>query len=451
MHNLDDGFGIGSMQDVSDLRKALDIGTSQPATGVDGLRVESLELTLKLLTYQQTNLKLWNQIPKLDAYSTVEEYNRLSAYGSDGGGFTESGELPQEEDSTYERADQKVKYLGTTRSVNHPSTLVRSVPADMIAQETQNGALWLMGKANHGLYYGDADVVPVEWNGITQQIEGNGGHVIDLQGAPLTKDSVEEAAYLVAENFGQITNLYSNGKVFADFSDAHKTYQQWANPNPVAGLVGTPTTGVRTTNGDVMFQSDVFVKEGATRPTSATSTKAPNAPTLAIGSPGANAASKFVTGDNGNYKWAVAAVNKYGVSAASALSASTAIALGDGVVLTITDGGGTYEATGYYIYRTEKGGSTAYKLYKAVPRTKTSGVFQATTAWTDINEYRPNTYIGLGLDTTIQSLSFKQLSPMVRMPLAIVSPSIRWMQLMYGTPIVYAPKRNVVFKNIGKA
>jgi hypothetical protein len=28
-------------------------------------------------------------------------------------------------------------------------------------------------------------------------------------------------------------------------------------------------------------------------------------------------------------------------------------------------------------------------------------------------------------------------------------PAIRWMQLLYGTPIVFAPKKNVVFKNIG--
>jgi len=109
-----DGFGIGTMSDLADLRKALDIGYSQPVTGVgfDALRVESLESTLKLLTYSATNLKFWNLINKQDAYSTVEEYNRLLEYGDDGGGFTQSGQLPEEEDSTYERADQKVKFLG---------------------------------------------------------------------------------------------------------------------------------------------------------------------------------------------------------------------------------------------------------------------------------------------------------------------------------------------------
>jgi hypothetical protein len=32
----------------------------------------------------------------------------------------------------------------------------------------------------------------------------------------------------------------------------------------------------------------------------------------------------------------------------------------------------------------------------------------------------------------------------------IVDPSLRWMQLIYGTPMLYTPKKNVTFKNVGK-
>jgi hypothetical protein len=50
--NNDDGFGEATMAELSELRKALEIGYQQPTTGVgfDALRVESLESTLKLLT-----------------------------------------------------------------------------------------------------------------------------------------------------------------------------------------------------------------------------------------------------------------------------------------------------------------------------------------------------------------------------------------------------------------
>lgn len=448
-----EGFGISSMADLDELKKALDIGYSQPTTGqgFDALRVESLESTLKLLTFSQQHMKLWNLIPKLEAYSTVEEYNRLLEYGGDGGGFNTSGELPQEEDSTYERADQKVKFLGTTRSVTHPSTLVRTVPADMIAQETQNGALWLMGKINHALYYGNAAAVPVEWNSITSQIMEGSGHVIDLKGQPLTKEDIEAAAYLITENYGIPSQFFSNQKVFADFSDTYNQYQRFNAPGGASGVVGTPVTGVSTTSGVVNFQPDTFVKEGRAAPASATSLKAPNAPTLSLGSPGTVSGSVFEATDAGDYKWQVTAVNQYGESAPCTLSSAATLAAGQGVVLTITDGGGTIAATAYKIYRTEKDGSTATWTGKVVARSKSSGVYTSPTTWTDINEYRPNCFLGLMLDTSNQSLSFKQLSPMIKMNLAIISPAIRWMQLLYGTPIVYAPKKNVVFRNIGKA
>jgi hypothetical protein len=447
-----DGFGISSIQDLGELRKALDIGYQQPTTGVgfDALRVESLETTLKLLTYQASNIKLWQAIPKLDAYSTVEEYNRLLQYGSDGGGFNASGELPQEEDSTYERADQKVKYMGTTRSVTHPASLVRTVPADLIGQETNNGALWLMGKLNSALYYADSAAVPVEFNSLTKQIIDGSGHVIDLAGAPLTKENVEDAADRIAQSFGTPMQLFSNNKVFADFSNYYNQFQRFSAPGGQAGVIGTPVTGVSTTSGTVGFQSDIFVKSGGIPPVSATSQKAPSAPTLtASAATGTNGS--FLAADAGDYKYQVTAINQYGESAPTALSAAVTVAATQRVPLSIADGGGVFPATAYKIYRTEKNGSIAYYTGLTIPRAKTAGAYTSPTADSDFNLWRPNTYMGLLLDLSTQSLSFKQLSPMIKMNLAIIGPAIRWMQLLYGTPIVYAPKKNVVFKNIGKS
>lgn len=448
-----DGFGETSMAELGELRKALEIGYQQPTTGVgfDALRVESLDATLKTMTYGAQHVKLWSQVPKTDAYSTVEEYNKLLAYGSEGGGFVQSGALPEEEDSTYERADQKVKYLGTTRSVHHPATLVRTVPADLIATETQNGALWLMGKANHGLYYGDSDAVPLEWNGLTKQIIDGDGIVIDLKGEPLSSTDIENAAQQVTENFGIPGKIFTNSKVFTDFSSTYHQYQRWNAPGGAAGVAGTPLTGWNTQVGSVGFESDVFVKRGSGAPGSATSPKAPNAPTLALGAPGAAAGSVFETADAGNYRWQVTAINQFGESAPSAISAATAIAAGDGVALTITDGGGSFPATAYKIYRTSKGGTTATYTHKVQARAKVGGSYQATTTYTDLNEWRPGCFTGLLLDMSPQSLTFRQLAPMLKMNLAVISPAIRWMQLLYGTPIVFAPKKNVVFKNIGVA
>lgn len=462
--NFEEGFGTSSGAELEELRKALEIGYQVDPTGQgpDALRVESLESTLKLLTYNASHMKLWNMIGKVSAFSTVEEFNRLLEYGSTGGGFVGSGILPEEEDSTYERANELVKYVGSTRSVHHPATMVNSVPADIISQETSNGALWMMRKINEGLYYADSANNSLEWNGLPAQI--NAGQAvddqidIDLKDQPLDEDSIENAAQQIIDNYGFPSQLFSNPKVFTDFgkqfnNSGQTTVQRMAQPAFAAGnagvmegnTIGVPISGYNTLSGLIGFQADTFVKRGTVVPSAATSSKAPNAPTIAPGSEGAEAGSRFETADAGNYQYQVTAVNRFGESLPSTQSANVALTGNNvnGVDIVITDQGGAFEATYYRIYRTKVGATTTYYTNATAPRTG------AATTWTDINHWRPQTTIGLMLDMSPNSFTFKQLSPMIKMPLAQISPAIRWMQLLYGTPVVYAPKKNVVFRNIG--
>lgn len=447
-------FGESTMAEVAELRKALSIGYTQPTTGqgFDALRVESLESTLKVLTYQMEDMNLWSKIPKKGATSTVEEFNRLLSYGSDAGGFNASGALPETEDSVYERADQKVKYMGTTREVHHPATLVGTVPPDVVGQETINGAIWLMGKANNALYYADADAIPLSFNGIAAQIEDGGGTIVDMRGLPLSQDTFENLGQTVVDNFGRISKLFSNGRVFTDFSKLFHATQRHITPPAKAGIAGTPMTGYQTINGVIEFEADMFVRAGLAALAAASSSKAPTAPTVSPGTPGATTGSQFVTADAGTYKYQVSAVNNYGESLPTAATANVTLAAGEGVVLTITDGGGTYGATAYRIYRTNKGSALpALGLGILVPRNKIAGVYQATTTWTDKNDYLPGTFMGIAATMDSEVFCFKQLLPMVKMDLARIAPSVRWMQLMYGTPIVYAPKKMAIIRNIGVA
>jgi hypothetical protein len=55
-------------------------------------------------------------------------------------------------------------------------------------------------------------------------------------------------------------------------------------------------------------------------------------------------------------------------------------------------------------------------------------------------------YIG-ELDPLIAS--FKQLAPMMKMDLAVLGPAIRWMILLYGTFVLYQPKKWAKIINIG--
>jgi len=193
------------------------------------------------------------------------------------------------------------------------------------------------------------------------------------------------------------------------------------------------------------------VKRGSVVPAAATSNKAPNAPTIVIGAPSTDASSLFLAGDAGDYIYQVTAINRFGESLPSAASAATTMAAGEIVTVTITDTGGVNPATGYKVYRTEVDGTVTYFIGIRTARATAGGVPTSPTVFTDINSWRPRMFIGLLLDMSTQSITFRQLSPMMKMNLAVLSPAIRWMQLLYGTPIMYAPSKNVLIKNIAVA
>jgi hypothetical protein len=119
------------------------------------------------------------------------------------------------------------------------------------------------------------------------------------------------------------------------------------------------------------------------------------------------------------------------------------MAAGEKVTLTITDGGGSYPATAYKVYRTAVGGAVATAQY--VTTVKRGG---ATTTWTDYNWLIPNTSTAMLVQNNLQNYSVRQLAPMLKIPLATVAASIRWMQLLYLTFILYTPKKNVLFINV---
>ena len=95
--------GVGSMENVDQLNKAL---AAEDITGRDTtnlttasgapLKVESLEKTLKHLTFRENDIRLWKDLPKKAAYNTVEEYNQQTSYGANRGGWNREGELPEE-------------------------------------------------------------------------------------------------------------------------------------------------------------------------------------------------------------------------------------------------------------------------------------------------------------------------------------------------------------------
>jgi hypothetical protein len=449
------GFGMAPQQDVEELNKALSAGYQSPRTdGGNALRVESLEATLRVLTYNQAHIKMWRDIPKLPAYSTSEEYTLQRSYGGESGAFTMEGELPQVQDSNYERRVALVKFLGTQGEVTHPMTLVKPAHGNVIALETQNKAIWLMERLERSLFAGRASLIPQSFDGIDEQVQtdpiAQAANVIDLRGGVITEDRMEEATNIVVESYGVSTDFYGAPRTLSDAVKQFYPKERYNQPYPANGRVGMAINSILTQAGEINLKTVVFLRSGKNNgvkkaPSAATAVRAPGAPTVVAAAVSTAAGSLFAADDIGTFQYKVSAMNRFGESAAAQESGGVAVAAaGDGNDLTITPNGAGEPATAFRIYRSRVGGvAGTEEIIDEVPN---SGA--ATTVYRDINRYLPGTSRAYLAQMNTQALSFRQLAPMLKIPLATMAASIRWMQLLYGTPIVYAPQKFVIFINV---
>jgi len=448
------GFGMNPFGMVEDINKALSAGYQNPGqAGGGALRMESLEATMRIVTFTQANIKLWRALPKLPAFSTVEEYTIQTSYGGDAGIFTREGELPQASDAAYERKVAQVKFMGIQKEITHPQMLVRPAHGSVLALETQNGAIKLLEQIERKLFTGNSLIVPEEFDGLFKQITDDSyaatQNVLDMRGGPITEDSLEEAANLVVEAYGVPTDLYMAPRALSDMAKQFYPRERVNLPAAIDGKVGLAVTAFQSNAGLIAFQNNIFLRSGKNNgvksaPVSATAVRAPSAPTVAVADPGATTGSKFRAGDAATYIYKVSAANRFGESA-SGTSAGQAVAAGESINVTITDGGGADGATGYNVYRSSAGGAAGTcQFLTQVQRVGAS----ATTVFADLNLTIPGCSNAYLLQMNLQNLSFRQLAPMIKIPLATLAASVRWMQLIYGTPIVYSPRRNVIFTNV---
>lgn len=468
-----EGFGNASYSELAALNKALEAGSitgrdTDGLTNASGapLKVESLEKTLKVLEFREGDITFWKDIPKIPEYNTVSEYNRLVSYGNDRGGFNTEGELPETEDSVYQRASQLVKFLGVTREVTHPMTLVRTNIGSAIQQEVRNGMMWIMRKADRSLWRGDSDIVPVEYNGMFQQHKEGAPaptylqteKVIDLRGASLSEGNIEEGMRRIVDQFGTANTLYAPPVVISNFVKQFYGDRRTLTPVQDDTRVGYRVSKFMSQFGEVNLKFDKFLNKQPAKNAgaSATSAKAPNnvsdggTPVAAVGSDGS---SLWDSGTSGDYGYGVVAFNRYGDSGLHELDSGTpvTVAAGGAVDLQFSDGGGANPATGYRIYRTKKGQTGRYYPLFEITTAELAAGYDggAATKVRDRNRIIEDTNEAFLFDMDDQILSFKQLAPMMKFDLARVAISYRFSVLLYGTPILYQPIKTIKFINVG--
>lgn len=468
------GFGGASMESVDSLNKALQAGSITGRETTDmmdasgaALKVESLEKTLKHLTFRENDIKFWKDIPKKPAYNTVEEFNQQTSYGNDRGGFNAEGELPEEEDSVYVRRAQLVKYLGVTKSVTHQMTLVNNTIGNIMQKTIKDGTLWILRKLDQSLFFGNEKLVNLEFNGFLAQQEQsdswqdrnaylNSEHVIDMRGKSLSEDAIESGANSIVESYGLATQLYTAPSVLSGF--VKQFYgNKFIMPNTQAlqnGIMGQRVQQFESQFGPIGLNQDIFFKKkpAKTAQSEATSDKAPNVPAITVEAVGAGAAnSKWDSDFTGNVTYAVSALNRYGESKLAVASAATAVVANGAADIKITDGGGTHKASAYRIYRSETGKTgTYYPIFEVSVDDVSRGLDGAATGKVrDLNRFIPNCDQAMVLQFDNEVIEFAQLAPLMKMDLALLSPAYRFMILLYGTPLLYAPKKMVRIINIG--
>ena len=463
------GFGMASAAEAAELVKALNTNNYAQANGVAGqtggsaLIPESLESQLKVLTYSDQHVKFWKAIAKSPAYSTVEEYTQLLSYGSQTGAFVPEGILPEEDDSQYVRKASFVKFLGTTRSVTHPMTLTRSAFGDVVARENQNGILWMLKQLEHALFWGDSSLAPagqegVQFDGLNKLIDPQ--NTIDMKGGDMTDTSINAGAQMLLENYATPTHLYMPFETLATFSEQYFPKERVIMPTQSSGYqAGLVVNKFQTHGGAVSFEPDLFLQK--TKPLSLTGTggtKAPTAPATVTGALDAtvtdgewakSADATAVAPGIGTYSYSVTACNRFGESVPTAITADVAITASDiakGIKLTITNSASMVVAPEYFrIYRTAPGGTVKYAIGTvAAGSVNASGV----TTFVDKNVILPNTYTAFMGQFDSSVIEFKQLAPIMKMDLATLAPAYRWMILLYGVPVLYAPRKWMRFTNI---
>lgn len=483
--------------DATEILKAMEAGLQ---TGMQynnqlnnggGLKVESLDATLKILSNRLNQLVYLNEMPKQKIDNTVHQYNQLFKYGEEVGIFNTEGETPEESDSIYRRKSVITKFMGVTGQVTHPATIAKLAGGmNMYTQEVENKTILLQTILDQRLVDADSSCVPEQFDGVFRQhmlglneaeggsYEGltseqildnyfNSAAVVDAQGKVLNDGLVEDAADVVVNTYnGYVDRIISSPSVFSDYVKSfHESKRVIVGLNgSVAGAtMGQSVNDIMTQFGKIDIKNDKYFDirkplNSARRPTSAKAPLTPVAgatPTAAV-----DADTKTNFGNHaGSYGYAVTAKNRYGESAPLMLTAAAAQAVtaSQSVDLQFTAGvGGAYAADCFVIYRTKANavlnGTTQYYPIFEVPANLLTNGYDGAAAGKvrDRNRIIAGTKSALVYYNDSQINEYLQFADTMKMDFAITAPSRRFAILNYGTPVLYQPAKIVRIVNIGE-
>lgn len=494
LYNYSDLAAFGGSNNVADVLKAMEAGLQTGMQYNDqinnggGLKIESLDAYIKVLTNRLNQLVFYNEMPKQRIENTVHQYNQLYKYGEDVGIFNREGETPEETDTQYIRKSVIAKFMGLTGQVTDPAMLAKLAGGmNMYTREVQNKTTLLLTLIDTNLTSADSTCVEEEFDGIFRQhmmgvastdrgsTEGmsteqildayyGSAAVIDAQNGILTDALVEDAADRVVNVYnGYIDRIVSAPVVFNNyvkkFHESKRVVVGMSN-SVVGATMGQSVNDIMTQFGKVSVKSDKFFD--VRRPIKASATaSSPKAP----GVPVAGTTKSTVVTDTktnfvlhaGSYGYLVTAKNRYGESAPLKLTnTALAVAANQSVDLQFTAPvGGAYAPTCYVIYRTKKvtalTDTTEYYPIFTIPASMLAAGYDGADATKvrDRNRIIAGTKSALIYYNDSQINEYLQFGDTRKLDFAITAPSRRFAILNYGTPCLYQPAKICRIINIG--
>lgn len=468
--------GLVSAADVDNLNKAITAGyggAGKPTDLTYGgvLQAESLESTLKSVTFDMKNLKMWPSISVDKAYNLFEQYNRLISYGSDSAPYIGEGGAPVEEDSTYVRDGQKIVFFGTRRKVSHQMTLVRVTVGDIVAQQAKEGTMHLLKNVERELYWGhghfmnkstglltgsDADLPmnSIAMSGILKQLLKGDQDVLmysgdfqgygdqssiaqDLGGNVMAQDDLERLAVIALENFGAPSELHMEPAALSAF--VKQFYPQFRSaPGMSNQSVGYDVSKMITTAGNIDFKPNLFLRPRSYARSMSVSSLAPQLGSFAVSAAGSGSGSALQAG---TYQIKVTLVNDAGESSPLQASAAT-ITAGQQITLTTsaTPAGVKY----IKVFLSAPGGAVGTEQFCGNFANVGNGAYNLN------GSKQPGLGEAFLLDMNAECMKFKQLAPLSKINFAIVTTALEFAIVMYGALFVYTPRFNALFLNVGK-
>ena len=456
-----------------------------------------------------TILKL---IPTTPATSIEHKFDVVTSYGETRGfGFFGETSLPLSTKPVFDRKQTNIRLIGETTDVFLLAHLQKTIKvegatgADAIAKQLL--ILSMLKKKNQAIYFADTTTqrlgaASLHFKGLLQQIrEGTdgtsgtspfGSHVIDMEGLPLTVDTIRAKAAKVINLFGRINCLIMDGFTRADLEAGMDAAQRLNLPiSAKPFMLGANVGGMHTQGGDILFHTDnglspLFAQgqyiaaaiEGA--PVSP-----PTVSAVVNASPTGANVSKFNAGDGGAFFWLITEWKngRETLGRRFPTSGTQAVAVGEEVAFTVTPTDPLSDA--FKVYRGNSGDADteAYAMFTVA----NSGGGGPVTVY-DLNHYRPNTSFAFGFNIRSEASEFlhqvpngqrssyalavenserflgMEDNPLNTISLAGLGPAMGTMELATflpttSRPMLYSacapqcrnPLQNIVFINIGSA